>query len=48
MYLLTYIKQDGKRIEMLCNSTSEVRNMINTLSDRIAIGRIIAFNVEVL
>ena len=48
MYLMTYIKHDGKQIDLVCNSVSELRSMINSLSDMISTNKIISFNVEVL
>jgi len=48
MYILAYIKQDGKQIEIICNSVIELRSMINSLSDMISTNKIISFNVEVL
>jgi len=48
MYLMTYIKHDGKQIEMICSSVTELRSMINSLSNMISTNKIISFNVEVL
>lgn len=46
MYLINYIKSDGKEIILSCESEFDLRSILLKLADRLTIGTVLYFNVE--
>lgn len=46
MYLITYIKLDGKEITLSCESGFDLKSILLSLTDRLTIGTVLSFNVE--
>ena len=48
MYIVEYFKTNGAVIQLEVSDNQELKEIIQTLTDRVILGTVISFNVEVI